>query len=230
VLTEPGSILNPQKPYAVAAGNVETSQRVVDVVFGALSKALPQIIPAASQGTMNNLTFGSRLEYRDSPFPKKQTGTGDPKPEQTAGMFAYYETIGGGIGAGALGDGGHGMHAHMSNTLNTPIEALEYGYPVRVVEYRQRTDSGGAGKYKGGDGLVRSLEFLAPVTVTVVSERRSRPAYGLNGGFPGRSGLNQVTRKGTIETLPGKFTVDLDTGDRLKIETPGGGGWGSPES
>lgn len=230
VFTEPGSILNPQRPYAVAAGNVETSQRVVDVVFGALSEALPHIIPAASQGTMNNLTFGSRLEYKNSPIPTNQPYSGYPTPGQTAGMFAYYETIGGGIGAGPLGDGGHGMHAHMSNTLNTPVEALEYGYPVRVIEYRQRTDSGGAGKYKGGDGLVRTLEFLAPVTATVVSERRSKPPYGLNGGLPGKTGLNRATRKGKTETLPGKFKADFDAGDRLQIKTPGGGGWGSPES
>lgn len=231
ILTEPGSILNPPRPYAVAAGNVETSQRVVYVVFGALSKALPHLIPAASQGTMNNLTFGSRLESVDNPFQNNLPESAKTTPGQPAdGLFAYYETIGGGTGAGPMNDGGHSMHAHMSNTLNTPVEALEYGYPVRVIEYRQRSASGGAGKFKGGDGLVRTLEFLVPVTATVVSERRSRPPYGLNGGLAGKTGLNHVIRKGRVDILPGKFTVDLDAGDRLQIETPGGGGWGSPVS
>lgn len=230
VYTEPGSILNPPRPHAVAAGNVETSQRVVDVVFGALSKALPQMIPAASQGTMNNLTFGSRLESVDNTYQNNLPESDNMTPGIPAEMFAYYETIGGGIGAGPMGDGGHGLHAHMTNTLNTPVEALEYGYPVRVIEYRQRTDSGGAGKFKGGDGLVRTLEFLVPVTATVVSERRTRPPYGLNGGLVGKTGSNRAIRKGKVETLPGKFKVDLDAGDRLQIETPGGGGWGTAES
>ncbi len=201
----PGSLLDPQPPHAVAAGNVETSQRIVDVVFGALAQALPHLIPAASQGTMNNLTFGGTT----------------PTP------FAYYETIGGGAGAGPSGDGASGIHVHMSNTLNTPIEALEYSYPLRVVAYRLRAGSGGNGRFCGGDGLVRSIQFLAPVTATVTSERRKRPPYGLQGGEPGQPGVNSLLRHGSETTLPGKVTLALAAGDILTIATPGGGGWGA---
>lgn len=209
----PGSLLDPAPPHAVAAGNVETSQRVVDVLFGALAQALPHLIPAASQGTMNNITFGGVTE---------KNGKSEP--------FAYYETIGGGIGAGPHGDGGSGMHAHMSNTLNTPVEALEYAYPLRIAAYQLRHGSGGNGRHPGGDGLVRAITFLAPVRVTVTSERRTRGAYGLQGGSPGRAGQNWLRRPaGDDIPLPGKFTQDLDAGDTLIIETPGGGGWGEQE-
>lgn len=201
----PGSLLDPQPPHAVAAGNVETSQRIVDVVFGALAQALPHLIPAASQGTMNNLTFGGTT----------------PTP------FAYYETIGGGAGAGPSGDGASGIHVHMSNTLNTPIEALEYSYPLRVVAYRLRAGSGGNGRFRGGDGLVRSIQFLAPVTATVTSERRKRPPYGLQGGEPGQPGVNSLLHQDSETALPGKFTLALAAGDILTIATPGGGGWGA---
>ncbi len=201
----PGSLLDPQPPHAVAAGNVETSQRIVDVVFGALAQALPHLIPAASQGTMNNLTFGGA----------------------TPTLFAYYETIGGGAGAGPAGNGASGIHVHMSNTLNTPIEALEYSYPLRFVAYRLRKGSGGNGRFRGGDGLVRSIQFLSPVTVTVTSERRKRPPYGLQGGQPGQPGANSLLRQGIETVLPGKFTLALATDDILTIATPGGGGWGA---
>ncbi len=229
VKTVLGSFLNPKPPHAVAAGNVETSQRIVDVVFGALSQALPEIIPAASQGTMNNVTFGSRIidsTYRTS---KHSEAISQGKTAVTAKNYAYYETIGGGIGAGPDLDGGDGMHAHMSNTRNTPVEALEYDYPVQVVEYRLRDGSGGEGRHKGGNGLVRTMEFLAPINLTVVSDRRNHPPYGLNGGKPGLVGKNSIIRRGDLETLPGKFSVDLESGDQICIETPGGGGWGNSQ-
>ncbi len=208
----PGSLLDPHPPHAVAAGNVETSQRVVDVVFGALAQALPTLVPAASQGTMNNLTFGGT-----------QPGTADSPPQP----FAYYETIGGGAGAGPQGDGGSGLHVHMSNTRNTPIEALEFAYPLRVVEYSLRHNSGGAGQHRGGEGLVRSLQFLAPATATITSERRVKRPYGLQGGGGGENGRNQLIRGGTTTDLPGKTSVSLQPGDVLRIETPSGGGWGT---
>lgn len=204
----PGSLLDPAPPHAVAAGNVETSQRIVDVVLGALAAALPDVIPAASQGTMNNLTFGGVWEGRP---------------------FAYYETIGGGLGASAEGDGGSGMHAHMSNTRNTPLEALELAYPVRALTYALRRGSGGLGRRRGGDGLVRALQFLAPVSVTLTGERRVRPPYGLQGGGPGQCGRDTLLRPDEAEILPGQATRRLNAGDILRIETPGGGGWGAPD-
>jgi len=213
IVIEPGSLLNPPPPHAVAAGNVETSQRIVDVVFGALAQALPALIPAASQGTMNNVTFGSRAGEQGS------RGAG----ERT---FAYYETIGGGAGAGPNADGGSGMHVHMSNTLNTPVEALEYAFPLRVEEYSLRRGSGGDGHHRGGDGLVRSIRFLCPVTVTVTSERRVRPPYGLKGGRPGQPGKNSLVHAGKPMPLASKFTRRLEENDVLRLETPGGGGWG----
>jgi N-methylhydantoinase B len=158
-----GTLLNPGRPFAVAAGNVETSQRVVDVVFGALSQALPKLIPAASQGTMNNFAFGymNRSAFRNRP----NSDVASKSPEEQA-PFAYYETIGGGVGAGPTASGDHGMHVHMSNTRNTPVEALEYNYPVQVIEYRLRRDSGGKGLHVGGDGLVRTMRFQTPVNIT----------------------------------------------------------------
>jgi N-methylhydantoinase B len=209
----PGSVLDPRPPHAVAAGNVETSQRIVDVIFGALAQALPEHVPAASQGTMNNLTFGGVYESGES--------AGQP--------FAYYETVGGGIGAGPNTAGGDGMHSHMSNTLNTPVEALEYAFPLRMRSYRLRRDSGGSGKHRGGDGLVRSIEFLQPVSITIVSERRRRGPYGLQRGKPGKAGINLLHRQARTIGLPGKVARNLETGDILHIETPGGGGWGRRE-
>lgn len=205
----PRSLLDPAPPHAVAAGNVETSQRVVDVVFGALAQALPTIIPAASQGTMNNVSFGGVVD-------------GEP--------FAYYETIGGGGGAGPAAAGASGLHVHMSNTRNTPVEALEHSLPVRVTAYCLRAGSGGRGRYAGGDGVVRALQFLAPATVTVTSERRRRPPYGLQDGEPGQCGENWLELAGERSEVAGKATLALPAGAILHVATPGGGGWGAPES
>ncbi len=205
VTIPPNTLLDPQPPAAVAAGNVETSQRIVDVVYGALAQALPDLIPAASQGTMNNFTFGGQVNGRP---------------------FAYYETIGGGAGAGPQGDGASGVHVHMSNTLNTPVEALEYTFPLRVVAYSLRHGSGGHGRYRGGDGLTRAVQFLAPVTATITSERRIRPPYGLQGGQNGSVGQNVLIRGEEKRPLPGKISLQLQSGDILEIHTPGGGGWG----
>lgn len=194
-------------PAATAGGNVETSQRIVDVLLKALHSALPEKIPAASSGTMNNLTLGGI----------------DP----ATGMdFSYYETIGGGMGASPQANGDSGVHTHMSNTMNTPIEAFEPYLPVRVKEYRLRKRSGGQGKFRGGDGIVRSLQMLTECQVTVLSDRRRCPPYGLASGAPGKMGLNFLIVKGRRKKLPGKFSLYLSPGDIVHIETPGGGGWG----
>ncbi len=205
LVTEPGSIVDAIPPAAVSAGNVETSQRIVDVVLGALAKALPGRVPAASAGTMNNLAIGSV----------------GPRP------FAYYETIAGGMGARPGLDGLSAVQTHMTNTRNTPIEALEHAYPVRVTRYRVRRGSGGAGVARGGDGVVREIEALATMTATIVSERRVSAPYGLAGGEPGERGRNRLVRRGARPVeLPGKVTLALEPGDRVCIETPGGGGHG----
>ncbi|HLI88581.1 MAG TPA: hydantoinase B/oxoprolinase family protein [Ktedonobacteraceae bacterium] len=201
-----GTFLNPFPPAAVAAGNVETSQRVVDALFGALAQLAPQRIPAASQGTMNNLTLGGY-------------------DAEQGRVFAYYETMGGGMGARAGADGLSGVHVHMSNTRNTPVEALEMELPVRVRRYALRYGSGGAGRYRGGDGLRRDLQFLAPATVTLLTDRRRRAPYGLHGGEPGATGSNSLEREGQVTPLPGKVTLDVRPGDVLIICTPGGGGF-----
>jgi N-methylhydantoinase B len=207
-----GSVVNARPPAAVAAGNVETSQRIVDVLLRALAQALPQRIPAASSGTMNNLSFGG-MDPR----------TGEP--------FAYYETIAGGMGARPSSDGLSGAHTHMTNSLNTPIEALESAYPVRVRRYTLRRGSGGAGKFRGGEGIVREIEFLTEVRGSILSDRRRFAPYGLGGGRPGRTGINELTVRGRKRRLPGKVTFSAPPGSVLKIETPGGGGWGkSPNS
>ena len=143
--------------------------------------------------------------------------------------FAYYETVVGGVGAGPTAAGGHGMHVHMSNTRNTPVEALEYDYPLRVAEYRLRLGSGGPGIHKGGEGLIRTIQFLAPTRATIVSERRELPPYGLGGGRPGAPGRNTLLRDGRLSRLPGKVTLDLQPGDAVRLETPGGGGWGKSD-
>ena len=200
-------LVNAQPPSAVAGGNVETSQRVTDVVLGALAQALPDRVPAAGQGTMNNCTMGGKR------------ADGSP--------WAYYETLGGGMGAHPLGDGLSGAHVHMSNTLNTPVEALEMAYPLRLVRYALRRGSGGAGQHRGGDGLIREYELLGETTVTVLSERRVVGAWGLAGGSPGATGRNTLIHPdGREEELPGKFSRRLAAGSRLRLETPGGGGWG----
>ncbi len=208
VVTRPGTVVDAKYPAAVALGNVETSQRITDVVLGALSQAVPERIPAASCGTMNNLTIGGLDPRRGS-------------------EFAYYETIAGGSGAGPGFDGASAVHTHMTNTLNTPVEALEHAYPFRVEAYRVRRGSGGDGKFRGGDGVVREYGFDGPVTVGVMTERRQTRPYGLAGGEPGQAGENRVIRAdGAEEVLAPKREVELKAGDRLVIETPGGGGFG----
>jgi N-methylhydantoinase B len=202
------SVVNAGPPRAVSAGNVETSQRIVDVVLGALSKALPGRMPAASAGTMNNVAIGGF----------------DPERERA---FAYYETLAGGAGAGPSRDALSAVHTHMTNTMNTPGEALELTYPFRVREYALRRRSGGAGRHRGGDGLVREYEFLANAHVTIVGERRRRPSWGARGGSPGATGRDAlISRAGRRRALPSKTQLEVKTGDRLRIETPGGGGWG----
>lgn len=205
VVTPANSVLDPRFPAAVVLGNTETSQRIVDTVLGALAQALPDAVPAASQGTMNNFTVGGLAGGR---------------------QFVYYETLGGGHGGSSGGAGLSGRHCHMSNTLNTPVEALEYSLPMRVRRYHLRDDSGGAGAHRGGDGIVREYELLAPATATINAERRLRPPYGVHGGAPGKCGVNRLIRSERVETVSGKHTAQLDAGDRVIIETPGGGGWG----
>ncbi len=210
VITRKGSILDATFPSAVAGGNVETSQRIVDVVLGALSKAIPDIIPAASQGTMNNLAIGGI-----------NPETGEP--------FSYYETIGGGMGASLKGNGESAIQSHMTNTMNTPVEAVEFEYPFLIREYSIRKNSGGNGLYKGGDGISKEIEFLTDVEITMISERRRLAPYGLFGGESGEVGRNYVIyRNGKKEILPSKFHKNLKKGDKIKIETPGGGGYGKP--
>ena len=208
VVTPPHSVLCPDFPAAVAAGNVETSQRIVDVVLGALAQALPDRIPAASQGTMNNVTLG---------------GVAAGRP------FVFYETIGGGHGGGPLGDGMSGRHSHMTNTRNTPVEALEQDLPVRIVAYALRDGSGGKGRGRGGAGIRRTYAFDAPATVTINSERRRYAPYGLQGGAPGQVGANRLVRDGVETALGGKVTIRVIPGDQLTVETPGGGGWGQAD-
>ena len=210
VVAPEGTIVNAVRPSAVAGGNVETSQRITDVVLGALAQALPDRLPAASQGTMNNVTLGGR-----------HPATGQP--------FAYYETIGGGMGARPGLDGISGVHTHMSNSRNTPIEAIEHDLPVRVRTYAIRQGSGGSGRWRGGDGIVREYEALADIEVTVLSDRRVGAPYGARGGAPGQPGRNILIRDGVETVLPGKARLTLAPGDRLRIESPGGGGYGSPE-
>lgn len=204
-----GSVVNARPPASVAAGNVETSQRITDVLFRALGGALPDLVPALSQGTMNNTTVG---------------GT-DPR---TGAPFAYYETIGGGQGGGPDGPGLSGVHVHMSNSLNTPIEALEHAYPFRITRYGLRSGSGGAGRHPGGEGLRRDLELLADARVTLLTERRLHGASGAAGGRDGAPGENVLIRDGVEKSLDGKVTFEARAGDVVSLRTPGGGGWGTP--
>jgi N-methylhydantoinase B len=191
----------------MAAGNVETSQRITDVVLGALALASPDRVPAASSGTMNNLTFGGW----------------DPARRRS---FAYYETIAGGMGAGPSADGLSAVHTHMTNSLNTPVEALEHHFPLRLRAYQVRRGSGGAGLYRGGDGIVKEFEFLTAAEVTLLADRRRRGPYGLNGGRPGKPGKASVMRRGKRTEVKGKARFEVEPGNLLRIETPGGGGWG----
>ena len=208
VIAPAGTIVNALPPAAVAGGNVETSQRIVDTLLRALAHAVPGRIPAASQGTMNNLSFGGR------------------DPRRGGAPFAYYETIGGGTGAGQGRAGNSGVQSHMTNTLNTPTEVLEHVYPVRVLRYALRKNSRGRGKFPGGDGIVRELEMLAEVQAGILSERRKVPPYGLAGGAPGSPGKNEMELNGAVRTLPSKCTFRAPAGTRIRIQTPGGGGWG----
>jgi N-methylhydantoinase B len=210
VLTERGSIVDAELPAPVAGGNVETSQRIVDVLLRALSEALPERVPAASSGTMNNLTIGG-TDFR--------TGRG----------FAYYETIAGGMGARPNADGVSGIHTHMTNSLNTPVEALEYAYPFRVRSYGYRPASGGEGRYRGGDGIIREIELLCPARVTLLTDRRTFAPYGLAGGSPGATGNSILIAQGRSTMLPAKCSIDAAAGDIIRIETPGGGGWGTSD-
>ncbi len=204
-----GSVVNAQPPAAVAAGNVETSQRITDVLLLAFGQALPEHIPALSQGTMNNITVGGA-----------NPATGE--------RFAYYETVGGGMGAGPSGPGLSGVHTHMSNSLNTPIEALEHAYPFRVARYGIRRGSGGAGLHRGGDGLIRDLMLLGAARVTLLCERREHGPAGAAGGEAGEPGENARIGEGREERLPGKVTFHARPGDVVSIRSPGGGGWGVP--
>lgn len=208
VVAPEGTLVNACAPAAMAGGNVETSQRIVDVVLGALSQALPDQIPAASYGTMSNLSIGGL----------------DPR---TGAEFAYYETTAGGMGARPYADGLDATHCHMTNSLNTPIEALEHAYPYRVNRYAIRRGSGGAGRFRGGDGIERELELLGESRVTILGDRRVTRPYGLSGGEPGDVGSNSIEYPdGSEEALSGKVSMDVPAGSIIKIHTPGGGGHG----
>ncbi|SIT70531.1 N-methylhydantoinase B [Ectothiorhodosinus mongolicus] len=212
VITRPGSVLDAQYPAAVAGGNVETSQRIVDVILGALAQLSPERVPAAAQGSMNNVSIGGV----------------DPRNREA---FTYYETLAGGHGAHAQGPGESAMHSHMTNTLNTPVEAMEYSYPLRITEYALRRASGGQGAQVGGDGLIREIEMLSETEVTLLTDRRKTMPYGLLGGAAGQAGLNiRIAADGSTTALPGKIQVQLQAGERLRIETPGGGGYGQKPS
>jgi N-methylhydantoinase B len=202
-----GTVVHARIPAAVAGGNVETSQRITDVLLRAFAKLLPKRIPAASSGSMSNLTIGGV----------------DPRNGQP---YAYYETIAGGTGARPDSPGISGVHTHMTNSLNTPIEALEYAYPFRVLRYGYRRGSGGKGLFRGGDGLVREIELLGAAQVTILSDRRVFEPYGLQGGGSGLTGRNVLIQDGRQKELPGKCNVHLERGTAVRIETPGGGGWG----
>jgi N-methylhydantoinase B len=208
VIAPSGTVVNANPPASVAGGNVETSQRIVDVLFKALAQALPDRIPAASQGTMNNLTIGG-IDSRNGH------------------EFSYYETVAGGMGARPSADGMSGVHTHMTNSLNTPAEALEYAYPLRVREYRLRKGSGGEGKQRGGNGVVREIETLVPARMSLLADRRKRGSYGLSGGADGSPGVDLIIRGNRKRRINAKSSHELKAGDRIRIETPGGGGWGS---
>lgn len=212
LITPEGSLVDARPPAAVAGGNVETSQRIVDTVLGALAVAIPDQIPAASYGTMSNFTFG---------------GT-DPRSGEP---FAYYETIAGGMGARPDADGLDATHCHMTNSLNTPIEALEHAYPIRIDRYAIRRGSGGRGRFRGGDAIRRDTVMLCPAHITILSDRRTTVPYGLAGGQPGASGENVlIASDGTETRVGGKVSVPVEAGTTVSIRTPGGGGYGPPKN
>ncbi|MCS7142289.1 MAG: hydantoinase B/oxoprolinase family protein [Aigarchaeota archaeon] len=201
----PSTIVNPVRPAPVAGGNVETSQRIADVMFRAFSQALPGRVPAAGSGTMMNVMMGGKLE--------------------SGGYWAYYETIGGGTGARPNSDGVSGVHVNMTNTLNTPIEVAERTYPLFFTGYRIREMSGGRGRFRGGDGVIRSFKVLVPCRLSILSDRFKRGAWGLMGGEDGAPGKVTVIRaNGEVLSMPSKFSIELRVGDEVIIETPGGGG------
>ncbi|HMF55099.1 MAG TPA: hydantoinase B/oxoprolinase family protein [Pyrinomonadaceae bacterium] len=210
VIAPAGTVVNAAHPASVAGGNVETSQRIVDTLLKALAHALPLKIPAASQGTMNNLTIGG-IDTR------------------TGSEFSYYETVAGGMGARPSLDGMSAVHTHMTNSLNTPAEALEYAYPLRVRRYEVRKNSGGCGRQRGGDGVVREIETLVPARMSLLADRRKRAPYGLQGGEDGRRGRDFVISDGSEHSINAKGSWQLKAGDRVRIETPGGGGHGAKE-
>ncbi len=207
VVAPEGTVVNAKFPAAVAGGNVETSQRIVDVLLGALAQACPDQIPAASSGTMNNLTIGGYDVSRGKDF-------------------TYYETIAGGMGARPSRDGIDAIHTHMTNTMNTPIEAIETNYPMQVAAYAIRRGTGGAGKFRGGAGVIRALRLLTDAEVTILSERRVKGPYGLQGGEQGKPGRNVLISDGEEHPLAGKVSISTREGDVIRIETPGGGGYG----
>ncbi len=207
VIAPERSVVNAGLPAAMAAGNVETSQRITDVILGALAQALPERIPAASSGTMNNLSFGGWDNRRRRPF-------------------SWYETIAGGMGASSVADGFSAVHTHMTNSWNTPVEAFEHDYPMEVVTYGVRRGSGGLGRWKGGEGIVRRLRFLEEADATILSDRRERGPYGLAGGGEGKPGRNSLTANGRTLELPAKTRFAASRGSVLTIATPGGGGFG----
>lgn len=210
VYTRPGSVVDAVYPAAVAAGNVETSQRLVDLCLQAFARLLPDRVPAASCGSMNNVLIGSLPDARN--------------------VFVYYETNGGGHGGGPAGPGASAQQVHMTNTLNTPVEAIEHAFPLRVDRYEVARGTGGAGRHPGGDGLRRSWTFLAPCTLTVIGERRRIPPPGLSGGGPGAPGAQWIRwPDGRLESLAGKSSLTVPAGTAFTLQTPGGGGWGAVE-
>ena len=208
VVAPRGSVVNCEFPAAVAGGNVETSQRIVDVLMRAMIQALPRRMPAASCGSMNNVAFGGF----------------DPRRRR---QFSHYETVAGGTGGGPNHPGCAAVQTHMTNTMNTPVEALEADLPVRVLRYHVRRGSGGKGAHPGGDGVVRELEFLTDAQLTLLTERRTIAPFGVNGGGPGKRGVNEIRRNRRTQRVPGKVTRRVEAGQRVRISTPGGGGWGA---
>ena len=208
-ITLPDGLPGIRGPMAFRPETAKPLNELVDVLLRALAQAIPDRIPAAASGTMNNLTIGG-IDPR----------TGEP--------FAYYETVAGGMGARPGKPGVSGVHTHMTNSLNTPAEALEYAYPLRVRRYSLRSASGGEGKFRGGDGIVREIEVLTGCEVTLLADRRSRGPWGLSGAAAGAPGKAFITRAdGSVEPMPAKFSTRLLKGERIRIETPGGGGWGT---
>lgn len=210
-ITSPkGTVVNPIPQRGVAGGNVETSQRITDILLAAFAKALPDLIPAASQGTMNNILIGGHHLHDHNPF-------------------VYYETIAGGMGGTPTKSGESALHSHMTNTMNTPVEALEFAFPLRIKQYSIRKQSGGIGLHHGGNGIIRDYEFLSPARVTILSERRQNPPPGTMGGGNAQTGQNILFRSGFESfVLKGKETIDVQPGDIISIRSPGGGAWGAP--